>query len=112
MRGHENLIALRKRGLKPSGMVHVCDYPVQPKFLRWDHTEDGTSPTVCVDGDDIASLDLRFVVGLRVDVTGTDAKRVKTLASMCKKVGADTVIANDGKRFAVWTNGEAAWRSF
>lgn len=112
MRGHENLIALRKRGLKPSGLVFVCDYPVQPKFLRWDHTEDGTNPTVCVDGDDIASLDLRFVVGLAVDVTGTNPLRVKALAGLCKKSGADAVMANDGKRFAVWTKGEAAWRSF
>jgi hypothetical protein len=112
MRGHENLIALRKSGLKPSGLVHVCDYPVQPKFLRWDHTEDGQHPTVCVHGDDIASLDLRFIVGLPVDVTGTDAKRVKALASLCKKSGADMVIANDGKRFAVWTKEGASWLSF
>lgn len=112
MRGHENLIALRKRGLKPAGMVSVCDYPVRPVFLRWDHTEDGTSPTVCVDGDDIASLDLRFLVGLPVDVTGTDPRRVKALAGLCKRAGADMVIANDGKRFAVWTKGEAAWLSF
>lgn len=112
MRGHENLIALRKSGLKPSGMVFVCDYPVQPKFLRWDHTEDGTNPTVCVDGDDIASLDLRFLVGLPVDVTGADPARVKALARLCKKAGADMVIANDGKRFAMWKTGEASWQSF
>lgn len=112
MRGHENIIALRMKGVRPAGMVWLCDYPVKPEFIEWQYASDCASPSVSVHGDEIGALDLRFVVGLPVDVTGTDARRVKALAGACKRAGASMVIANDGKRFAAWTAGEAAWRTF
>ena len=112
MRGHENIIAMRMKGVKPAGMVWLCDYPIRPEAIEWQYPSDCTNPSVSVHGDAIGGIDLRFVVGLPVDVTGTDSARVKALAGACKRAGASMVIANDGKRFAMWKTGEAAWLSF
>ena len=112
MRGHENIIAMRMKGVKPAGLVYLCDYPVRPEFIEWQYASDCMSPNVSVYGDEIGALDMRFVVGLAVDVSGNDAKRVKALAGACKRAGASMVIANDGQRYAMWKTGEAAWLSF
>ena len=112
MRGQENIIAMRMKGVKPAGMVWLCDYPIRPEFIEWQYASDCMNPSVSVHGDEIGALDLRFVVGMPVDVTGTDSRRVKALAGACRRAGASTVIANDGKRFASWKAGEAAWQTF
>lgn len=112
MRGQENIIAMRMRGVKPAGMIWLCDYPIRPEFIEWQYASDCTNPSVAVHGDDVSSLDLRFLVGLPVDVTGTDGRRVKALAAACRRAGASAVFANDGKRFAAWKTGEASWLTF
>lgn len=110
MRGHEQIIAVRKAGLKPAGLVHLDDYPVNPLFLDWLKNE--SMPTVTVYGDELATLDLRFLVGLMVSITGDDLARVKALSVMARKAGADMVVASVGEKFALWKKGDAAWQSF
>jgi hypothetical protein len=112
MRGHENIISMRSSGFKPAGTVWLCDYPVRPVFIEWRYADDCKSPTVCTHGDDIAGLDLRFLVGLPVDIRGEKTNRVKALAGACRKAGAASVCATDGKHIAMWTQGEAKWQSF
>lgn len=109
MRGHEDLIRLRLQGAKPEGLVFVDDYPVKRECARW--IEEDTAPSICTDGDQIATLDLRFLVGLRVAVHGSSLKRVRALSAACRKAGAEFVIATCGDRIAVWKQGEAKWRS-
>jgi hypothetical protein len=110
MRGHTDLIRLRESGVKPSGLVYLDDYPVFDKWVRW--LEGKTMTTVCTHGDEVGSLDLRFVVGLRVNVTGDNVSRVKALAAACKKAGADVVFAMCGDKAAMWKKGDAKWLSF
>jgi len=110
MRGHEKLIEIRRRGLVPSGLVYLHDDPVKPSFLEW--ANQGGAPTICTNGDGIDFLDLRFVVGLKVNVCGEDPKRVRRIAGACKKAGAALVVANSGERYALWKQGDAKWHSF
>ena len=110
MRGHEKLIELRRQGLRPSGLVHLHDYPVRPVFLDW--ATGGGAPAICTHGDSIDLLDLRFVVGLQVNVDGENAGRVKALAGACKRAGAEVVFAVCGDKAAMWKKGDAKWLSF
>ena len=110
MRGHEQLIQVRTQGLKPAGLVFVDDYPVKPVFLDW--LQNQSMPTVCVHGDDIDSLDLRFLIGLSVNVAGDDVGRVKKLAGAARKAGADAVFASAAGRSAMWKKGDAEWLIF
>jgi hypothetical protein len=110
VRGHENLIALRKRGMKPNGMVWMCDYPVKPEVMDW--IGEHMNPTVCVDGDDLESLDLRFLIGMPVNVTGDDKLRVRRLSVLAVKAGAKLVTAFAGDHGAMWREGDAKWQTF
>ena len=107
MRGHEDLIRVRQKGLKPAGLVFVDDYDVLPDVLRW--LENESAPNVSTDGDLISSLDLRFLIGLKVSVDGRDPMRVKALAAACRKAGAEYVIATCGDRVAFWKTGDKKW---
>jgi hypothetical protein len=44
--------------------------------------------------DNLRTLDLRCIVGLRVKVTGNDADRVKAVAQACEAASAKRVIAS------------------
>ena len=109
MRGHEELIRLRRKGLKPSGLVYVDDYPVLDKWVAW--LTGKTMTTICTHGDDPRTLDFRCLVGLVVNVTGNDPSRVKAIAGMCRKAGASVVFAMAGEKAAVWKQGESKWRN-
>ncbi len=88
MRGHEPILAMRQKGRKPS-IVFVNDYPCDT-----DWTANGDHATVSVVGDRLASLDLRFLVGLRVSISGTDERRVKGLFEAAKQAGSAVVGAS------------------
>jgi hypothetical protein len=110
MRGHEDLISLRKRGVKPAGMVWICDYQVRDVYADW--MANRMDPEILVDGDDIESLDLRFLIGMNVNVTGDDSARVRKLASRARKAGANTVVAFSKKNAAIWQKGDEKWQTF
>ena len=69
MRGHDKIIALRKQRRIPE-IVFLNDFPCELPKEWFD---------VCVHNDSITNLDLRFLIGLNVSITGTDEKRVKAL---------------------------------
>jgi hypothetical protein len=88
MRGHEGIIRMRKEGRKP-GMVFLND---QPCHTDWEQF--GSYPNIEISPTEQPEwLDLRFLVGLRVSVTGSTEKRAKRLSEACKKAGAITVAA-------------------
>lgn len=88
MRYHHEIIERRKGGLVP-GVVFINDYPMasDPNHDRL------TMDTVCTDGDVIQTLDLRFVVGLKVSISSLSEVRAKALAEKCKAAGASVVAA-------------------
>ena len=92
MRGHEHLIELRKAGKRPVA-VFINDFPCKTDWPDW-----GDQATVCVDGDQLSSLDLRFVVGMIAHVSSTSEIRAKRIAEICKQSGARIVGALHGIR--------------
>lgn len=94
MRGHEPLVAMRLKGLRPH-MVAI-NVGAERDWLasNW-HDWQGLMPHLWIEpGDSIATLDLRCVVNLLVDVSGdvSHAKRVKRVFEACIKAGAERVI--------------------
>lgn len=92
MRGHEALIALRRSGLRPS----LVDIDLEPcPWRNWaDWPEWTTVPQIEVQPtDSIRLLDLRFLVGLTVQVSGFDGPRVWAMFEACREAGAARVLA-------------------
>jgi len=85
MRGHDAIIAMRKAGRKPA-IVFLNDYPCDT-----DWTTFSEHATIEVSGEQPEWLDLRFLVGLRVSITGASEKRAKRFLEACKQAGAMTV---------------------
>lgn len=83
MRGHEALIELRRVHRKTPGFVFIDDFPTVPGL------RDAPSDlaVICTDGDDIALLDLRFLVGLRVMVHSHSEPRARALFERCQRAG-------------------------
>jgi hypothetical protein len=99
MKGHLKLIAMRQAGRKPT-IVFLNDYPTNPEELNWDNPGEtfgkdwGPSPvTICTHGDDIETLDLRFLAGCTVTISATEEDRAKKLFGAVKASGAKTVAA-------------------
>jgi hypothetical protein len=85
VKGHETIIAMRRDGQKPA-IVFLNDFACDAEWPRF-----GDHATVDVSGEQPEWLDLRFLVGLRVSITGTSEKRAKRLLEACKQAGAVTV---------------------
>ena len=93
MRGHEPLLSLRRKGLKPS-MVFIDLFEDSDNSWRDWPNNDPRHPQIEVSDDDsIAGLDFRFVVGLTVMVTGHDKPRVHAIRGVCIDAGAKRVVA-------------------
>lgn len=107
MRGHDDLIRMRTQGAKPAGLVFLDDDAVKPEALNW--LEDGFEPRICTHGDALNTLDLRFLIGLKVAVNGDELVRVRALAAACRKAGVEYVVASCGERVAAWKKGDAKW---
>ena len=85
MRGHIPIIELRLQRKVPK-FVFINDYP-----CKTDWFEHGDAATVCTAGDTLSSIDLRFLVGLRVSITALSETRAKALFSKAVEAGAVTV---------------------
>jgi hypothetical protein len=79
MRGHHELIEMR-RNRKAPRMVFLNDYPCETTWFE----NPGDAVTICTTGDDLETIDLRFLVGLRVSVSSPSEKRAKRLFELCK----------------------------
>lgn len=96
MRGHEALIVLRRQGWRPAGGVIVDASPSGVDRWARDWPRMGMSMAF-VDiepGDPVH--DLRFAIGLTVQVIGNDVRRVGEVAQAFVAAGAATVIAGAG----------------
>lgn len=87
MRGHEQIIALRKQRLAPE-IVFVNDFP-----CKTDWYERGDFPTITTAGDKIEYLDLRFLINLTVSICALSEERAKTLFKAAQACGATTIAA-------------------
>lgn len=80
MKGHEQIVAMRKRGISPM-VLWLSDNPVR------DHLSVQLEPK---DSPNLA--DLRFVVGMVVQVEGRELSRVKAWVDACEAAGAARVL--------------------
>jgi len=87
MKGHHALIEMRKQGRHPK-WVFVNDYPCKTDWHEW-----GEHATICVDGDRLVDLDLRFLVGLCVSISAVTERRAKAIFAVAKRDGAARVAA-------------------
>ena len=88
MKGHNDLIKMRISGKKPAS-VTIYDYPFDTDWTTY-----GDLPRVCVHGDAIVDLDLRFVVGLTVFIESNNEARADHLLEKCIAMGATIVAAS------------------
>lgn len=94
MQGVENIIAMRKRGLKPS-MVMVETEPMQ-KWTKEATSRPGRHVDIHLTPSDIkniATADLRCLIGLSVVVCGPDNEDTWRVARACKAAQARIVEA-------------------
>jgi hypothetical protein len=96
MRGHEKLISLRKNHLVPT-IVFINDFDCQ-ETKDWfnpgeKHGQEWPSDhcTISTHKDPISSLDLRFLVGLTVSITGHNKARAVAIFEKVKAAGAKTI---------------------
>lgn len=93
MRGHQDLIAMRRSGYVP----HVVFVDIGPDRLRMSDgwaERNPASAYLCVGGDERPSRsDLRCVVGLTVSVHGEDVAAVHAMRDACIEAKAKRVIA-------------------
>lgn len=85
MKGHEQLIKIRKQGFKPP-IVFIDDCV---EFQMWNWLDEGYKyVTINTDESDcIEALDLRFLVGLRVSVLSYSKKRSMRLIEALERAG-------------------------
>jgi hypothetical protein len=85
VKGHEDLLALRRSGVKPQ-IVFINDFPCKTDWAHW-----GDYPTVCIHKDRLEDLDLRFLIGVMVSIAASNKQRERGLYEMAKSAGASTV---------------------
>lgn len=104
MKGHEEIIAMRRAGKRPN-IVFLNDHPCLRGELDW--ARYGENAVVEVHGDQPEWLDLRYLVGLTVSITAANEKRGRRFVDACVKAGVSVVAAG----VADMVNGryEPAW---
>jgi hypothetical protein len=88
MHGHDKLIAMRIGGKVPKSVILV-DFDFDTDWAQW-----GDLPRICVKGDAVVDMDLRFVVGLIVHIETHCPERAEAILSKCIENGAVIVAAN------------------
>lgn len=91
MKNHEPLIAMRRRGRKPSAVFLVVDCAGREEDLRWPEIDPGMAH-VAIEPHDVPSrLDLRCVIGCNVHVLGFDEERLRAVFDAAVGAGAALV---------------------
>jgi len=94
MRGHEALIAMRLKRRVPA-LVWISTDPDRLKAWRdWQHVSPHRAEVQIDEADPLNRLDLRFVIGLTVQVQGQRRERVEALRRACIEFGAQRVITS------------------
>ena len=107
MRGQDGIIKIRMQGLAPA-LINIDDYSFKSPLTDWE--EKDQTPTVCVHKDVLEMLDLRFLIGMTVNISSASEDRAKRLFDLCKKARAKKVISGH-----VITKGEVSktgWMDF
>ena len=93
MRGHDALIAMRPGGKRPRTLQIHAGVDHSMAWKDWPETMPSHAEVEIADDEFLSGLDLRFAVGMRVIVTGSSSKRVKSIHDTCVAVGARRVVS-------------------
>lgn len=114
MRGHHDLIEMRRKGFIPAYGVEVetdaksSGWPEQwPQLHAWIGVHSPMAYVHIGPDERLGLLDLRWAVGLEVRVEGTDSSRVGEVVEAITQAGAARVI---GIVFALRSGGETEAR--
>ena len=75
MRGHAQLIAMRRKGFRPAAVWITTDLDAMRCWRDWHEIRPAHAQIEVERNDQPALLDLRSLIGLQVTVTGSDAAR-------------------------------------
>lgn len=91
MKGQSGIIETRLAGKAPKIVNVYTDGDI-----RYESTEplDPFPDLIIYPHDNLSSLDLRFLVGLTVSVSGMDSRRVDAVSMECQAAKAKRVISN------------------
>ena len=95
MLGHDGIIELRRRGQAPALVLIDLDRDnmPMPTWKDWPNVSPAIASVWIQPHDAPSRLDLRFLVDLTVQVSGTDQARVDAVAAACIEAGAKRTIA-------------------
>lgn len=121
MRGHQPLIAMRLRGRCPSAAFVTVGADPLKQWQDWTAWTPTLAQIEVPDRDRLTSLapELRCLVGMVVDVSGTDRDRTEAVAQLAMEAGAKRVFVHthNTKTHAVEhaayiTEGMNEWQEF
>jgi hypothetical protein len=93
VKGHEAVIAMRCRGVRPVSVFLDADGGLPLRLLRsWPESSPARASVQLGPADDPRRIDLRFVIGLRVHVLG-QGRRVAAVVDAVISAGAAEVVA-------------------
>lgn len=100
MRGHEQLIAMRKAGKAPSTVQIFAGLDDSQAWRDWQVVCPRHAEVEITDDEFLSGLDLRFAVGLKVILVGANERRVRAIHAACEAIGAKRVVSavSDGRR--------------
>ena len=98
MKGHQQILSLRRRGLKPAA-IFLCDYAA--KWAEWEIEANGL-PGVYVADDEPSLADLRFVTGCQVHLHADNSTRAAAWVDRLLQDGAKSVIQLTEGEIYVW----------
>lgn len=96
MRGYAPLEAYRRRGMKPVLVTIDTDPSMYPKAwaTQWPVETPGRARLLVEPTESAERLDLRCLLGVSVEVNGTDQRRVREVFDAARDHGASRVIGN------------------
>jgi hypothetical protein len=115
MRGHEPVIALRRRGIAPRS-VWLCEVPVHSGLCGDWMLDSPDAHVELLPSESAARLDLRFLVGLRVHIQTEAFTRLQALETAAVEAGAlrvlGAVVGPAGDcQVMTDTKGEIVWQA-
>ena len=88
MRGHGPIITMRRNGFRPDLVTISTDLDYLESWRYWYSENASTAEVEIAETDLLSELDMRFVVGLSVQIIGTDGARVQRIGRACQAAGA------------------------
>ncbi len=92
MKGHTQLIAMRKDGFAPSVVFVETNPELFAAVHDWHEYAPNRAQVRIEASDNPDTADLRFLVGLSVMVNGNDLDRVRRVGKACERAKASRVV--------------------